>query len=71
MDSTIQPQPRTRSAHSLRLTGPGVGLGLDPAEVENYLTAVDNGLIVAETECDRGMQDNLALRASTSVTLPA
>jgi hypothetical protein len=29
------------------------------------------GLIVAETRCDKGMQDNFALRAETTVELTA
>jgi hypothetical protein len=63
------PQPNERAAASLRLDGPGLGLGLDPAEVDAYLDAVDAGLIVQETRCDKGMQDNFALRAGTTVQL--
>jgi hypothetical protein len=62
-------QPNERAAASLRLEGPGLGLGLDPDEVDAYLDAVNAGLIVAETRCDKGMQDNFALRAETSVEL--
>jgi hypothetical protein len=63
------PQPNERAASSLRLDGPGLGLGLDPAEVDAYLDAVDAGLIVQETRCDKGMQDNFALRADTTIQL--
>jgi hypothetical protein len=62
-------QPNERAATSLRLEGPGLGLGLDPDEVDAYLAAVNAGLIVAETRCDKGMQDNFALRAETTVEL--
>lgn len=62
-------QPHERAATSLRLEGPGLGLGLDPDEVDAYLVAVNAGLIVAETRCDKGMQDNFALRAETTVEL--
>ena len=64
-------QPSDRAAASLRLEGPGLGLGLDPEEIDAYLTAVNAGLIVAETRCDKGMQDNFALRAETTVELTA
>jgi hypothetical protein len=63
------PQPNERAAASLRLDGPGLGLGLDPVEVDAYLDAVDAGLIVQETRCDKGMQDNFALRTGTTVQL--
>jgi hypothetical protein len=63
------PQPNERATASLRLDGPGLGLGLDPAEVDAYLDAVDAGLIVQETRCDKGMQDNFALRTGTTVQL--
>ncbi|MGH3867793.1 MAG: hypothetical protein ACRDQ4_17030 [Pseudonocardiaceae bacterium] len=62
-------QPNERAATSLRLEGPGLGLGLDPGEVEAYLDMARKGLIVPETPCDKGMQDNFALRAETTVTL--
>jgi hypothetical protein len=62
-------QPNERAATSLRLEGPGLGLGLDPGEIDTYLAAVNNGLIVQETRCDKGMQDNFALRAETTVEL--
>ena len=62
-------QPNERAASSLRLEGPGLGLGLDPDEIDTYLAAVNNGLIVQETRCDKGMQDNFALRAETTVEL--
>ncbi|HEY3733397.1 MAG TPA: hypothetical protein VGL63_05735 [Streptosporangiaceae bacterium] len=62
-------QPNERAATSLRLEGSGLGLGLDPDEVDAYLAAVNAGLIVAETRCDKGMQDNFALRAETTVEL--
>ncbi len=62
-------QPNERAMTSLRLEGPGLGLGLDPAEVDAYLDAVDAGLIVQETRCDKGMQDNFALRTTTTVAL--
>jgi hypothetical protein len=62
-------QPAERAATSLRLEGPALGLGLDPDEIDAYLDAVNAGLIVAETRCDKGMQDNFALRAETTVDL--
>jgi len=64
-------QPAERAATSLRLEGPGLGLGLDPDEVDAYLAAIKAGLIVQETRCDKGMQDNFALRAETTVELAA
>ena len=63
------PQPNERATTSLRLDGPGLGLGLDATEVDAYLDAVDAGLIVQETRCDKGMQDNFALRTSTTVQI--
>jgi hypothetical protein len=62
-------QPNERAATSLRLEGPGLGLGLDPDEIDAYLDAVNAGLIIAETRCDKGMQDNFALRAETTIEL--
>ena len=62
-------RPSKRAAASLRLEGPALGLGLDPEEIDAYLAAVNAGLIVAETRCDKGMQDNFALRAETTVEL--
>lgn len=62
-------QPNEKAAISLRLEGPGLGLGLDPAEVDTYLDMAHRGLIVPETPCDKGMQDNFALRAETTVQL--
>ena len=62
-------QPNERAATSLRLEGPGLGLGLDPDEVESYLEMARSGLIIPETPCDKGMQDNFALRAETTVEL--
>lgn len=59
------------AADSLRLEGPGLGFGLDPEEIDAYLAAVSSGLIVQETRCDKGMQDNFALRAETTVELTA
>lgn len=64
-------QPNERATTSLRLEGPGLGLGLDPEEIDAYLAAVNAGLIVQETRCDKGMQDNFALRAETTVELTA
>jgi hypothetical protein len=64
-------QPNERAATSLRLEGPGLGLGLDPDEIDAYLAAVNAGLIIAETRCDKGMQDNFALRAETTIELAA
>ena len=69
--TTMTHQPSERAATSLRLEGPGLGLGLDPDEIDAYLAAVNAGLIVAETRCDKGMQDNFALRAETTVELTA
>jgi hypothetical protein len=34
-----------------------------------YLASVRAGLVVQETRCDMGMQDNFALRAETTVDL--
>lgn len=62
-------QPNERAATSLRLEGPGLGLGLDSADVTTYLDMARKGLIVPETPCDKGMQDNFALRAETTVQL--
>lgn len=62
-------RPSERAAASLRLEGPA--LGLDPEEIDAYLAAVSAGLIIAETRCDKGMQDNFALRAETTVELTA
>jgi hypothetical protein len=62
-------QPNEKAATSLRLEAPGLGLGLDPSEVDAYLDMASKGLIVPETPCDKGMQDNFALRAETTVTL--
>ena len=64
-------QPNEKAAASLRLEGPGLGLGLDADEVDAYLDAVRSGLIAQETRCDKGMQDNFALRAETTVDLTA
>jgi hypothetical protein len=64
-------QPAERTAASLRLEGPGLGLGLDLDEIDAYLAAVNDGLIVQETRCDKGMQDNFALRTETTVELAA
>jgi hypothetical protein len=61
--------PSEQAVSSLRLEGPGLGLGLDPDEIDAYLGAVNAGLIVTETRCDKGMQDNFALRAETTVAL--
>ena len=47
-------QPNERAATSLRLEGPGLGLGLDPNEVDAYLAAVNAGLIVAENPLRQG-----------------
>lgn len=57
------------SPTSLRMEGPGMGLGLDPAEVDSYLDLARKGLIVRETACDKGMQDNFALRPDTTTEL--
>ena len=62
-------QPNEKAATSLRLEGPGLGLGLDPAEVEAYLDMARRGVLVPETPCDKGMQNNFALRAETTVEL--
>ena len=59
------------SRRQLAARRPGLGFGLDPDEVDAYLAAVNNGLIVQETRCDKGMQDNFALRAETTVELAA
>jgi hypothetical protein len=62
-------QPNEKAATSLRLEGPGLGLGLDPDEVETYLDMARRGVIVPETPCDKGMQNNFALRTETTVEL--
>jgi hypothetical protein len=62
-------QPNEKSATSLRLEAPGLGFGLDPDEVDSYMDATRKGLIVPETPCDKGMQNNFALRGGTTVSL--
>ncbi|MBB3733790.1 hypothetical protein [Nonomuraea dietziae] len=62
-------QPNERSADSLRLAGPGLGLGLNEQDVDKYLSAARAGVIIPDTGCDKGMQDNFALRPQTSVDL--
>lgn len=62
-------QPNHKAPSSLRLEGPALGLGLDAVEVDSYLDMARKGLIVPETPCDKGMQDNFALRAETTVEL--
>ncbi|MGK5555044.1 hypothetical protein ACSNOI_25840 [Actinomadura kijaniata] len=61
--------PKERAATSLRLEGPGLGVSLDPGSVEEYMRKVQAGAIVPDTPCDKGMQDNFALRQGTTVTL--
>ena len=61
----------THAPGTLRSAEPGVGLGLDPGEVTSYLAAVDAGLVIAETRCDRGMQDKRALMEAATADLPA
>ena len=62
-------QTNEKASTSLRLEGTGLGLGLDPADTEAFLAATRKGLIAPETACDKGMQDNFALRTATTVTL--
>lgn len=62
-------QPNEKAASSLRLAGPGLGLGLNPDEVSDFMDLSRAGLIVPETPCDKGMQDNFALRPETTVAL--
>lgn len=64
---TLQTNERTTA--SLRLAAPGAGITVNAEEVEQYLEMVAAGVIVSETACDKGMQDNFALRAGTSVEL--
>ncbi|MFI7642943.1 hypothetical protein [Nonomuraea sp. NPDC049400] len=61
--------PNERAAASLRLEGPALGLGLEQQEVGHYLDVVSKGLLIPETPCDMGMQNNWALRADTTTTL--
>lgn len=61
--------PTHKAPSSLRLEGPALGLGLDAAAAASYLDMARKGLIVPETPCDKGMQDNFALRAETTVEL--
>jgi hypothetical protein len=63
--------PNERAATSLRLEGPGLGLGLDQTDVDHYLDVVGKGLVIPETPCDKGMQNNWALRDGTTTTLTA
>lgn len=60
-----------KAATSLRLEAPGLGYGLNEGEVDQLLAATDAGLIVPETPCDKGMQDNYALRHDAKAPLPA
>ncbi len=62
-------QAQQKATTSLRLEGPGLGLGLNPEEVGAYVEMASKGLIMPETPCDKGMQDNFALRAETTVEL--
>jgi hypothetical protein len=62
-------QPNEKATTSLRLEAPGLGFGLDTAETEQFMDAARRGVIVPETPCDKGMQDNFALRATTKVSL--
>ncbi|MDL4814036.1 hypothetical protein [Actinomadura opuntiae] len=63
-------QPTERAATSLRLAGPALGLGLEETDVDAYLEAARSGAIIPETSCDKGMQDNHALRTATRTSLP-
>lgn len=58
-----------RTAGSLRLAAPGLGLGLDEADIDDYLALVEAGVIMPETACDKGMQDDFALRPTTTTPL--
>ncbi|GAA2626924.1 hypothetical protein GCM10010411_74950 [Actinomadura fulvescens] len=51
------------------MEAPGLGLGLDPEEIEALMDATTKGLIVPQTPCDKGMQDNYALRSEAKTTL--
>ena len=64
-------QPNERAATSLRLDSPGFGLGLDPGEVDQFLELAAKGTIVTQTACDKGVQDDRALRTETTVPLAA
>lgn len=59
-----------KGAASLRLEAPGLGFGLDDGEVDALMAATEAGLIVPETPCDKGMQDNYALRHEAAAALP-
>ncbi len=58
-----------RTAGSLRLAAPGLGLGMNPGDVDEYLALVGAGVIMPETACDKGMQDDFALRETTTTPL--
>ncbi|WP_395106932.1 hypothetical protein [Actinomadura sp. SCN-SB] len=64
-------QPNERASASLRLAAPGLGFGLDDDEIGAFLDATSKGLLIPETSCDKGMQDNYALRAEATVTVSA
>ncbi len=59
--------PTERTIASLRLAGRG--LSLNKEQTDTYLAAARAGLIVLETRCDMGMQDNFALGAETTAGL--
>jgi hypothetical protein len=62
-------QPNEKAATSLRLSAPALGLSLAEHDVAHYLEMVDAGLIQPENDCDKGMQDDYALRPETTTPL--
>ncbi len=59
----------TTNTTALRTDEPGLGLGLDAADVDAYLKLAAAGTIVSETGCG-AVQDDRALREDTTVALP-
>ena len=64
-------QPNEKAAASLRLEAPASVSASTPTRSTPTSMLSVAGLIVQETRCDKGMQDNFALRAETTVDLTA